>query len=462
MDLGRIKAHGRSSTGKAWLTNPLRSVLWLLTAPYFQGTGAEIEQRLQEIEQRLRGFAAGIGQGRVDSYLAGARKDTLALAHRLAGLEDEAATAEQVRKALCERIGTAETEAHDAAAYVASLQQDVRSSVQALCERIGTAETEAHEAAACVASLHQDVRSSVQALGERIGTVETEAHEAAAHVASLHQDVRSSVQALGERIGTVEAKAHEAAAHVAPLHQDTLVLATTSAGAHFLVRQHDLIGHLVAQGQEWEPHVRIAIERTARLDGVAVDAGAYIGLHTVTMSHTFGTVHAFEPQLGIYQLLRANLALNDSTNVVTHNLALYDRAGPMRLAPQNRQEVPTPMRDGHPDYARITNAAALTFEVTDEGGGEVRAVALDDLALEGVALIKVDTQGADLRVLRGAEDTIRRCRPVILFEWERDLGLQHGTTLDAYHTFFVGMDYDVAVLQETSPGRQADYIARPR
>ena len=430
MDLGRIKAHGRSSTGKAWLTNPLRSVLWRLTVPYFQGTGAEIEQRLQEIEQRFREFAADIDQGRVASYLAGARKDTLALAHRLAGLEEEAATNEQARKALGERIGTVEAKAHEAAAHVASL--------------------------------HQDVRSSVHALGERIGTVEARAHETAAYVASLHQDVCSSEQALGERIGAVEAKAHEAAAHVASLHQDTLVLATTPAGAHFLVRQHDLVGHLVAEGQEWEPHVRIAIERTARLDGVAVDAGAYIGLHTVTMSRAFGTVHAFEPQQGIYRLLRANLALNDSTNVVTHNVALYDRAGPMRLAPPDRQEVPTPMRDGHPDYARITNAAALTFEVADEGGGEVHAVALDDLALEGVALIKVDTQGADLRVLRGAEDTIRRCRPVILFEWERDLGLQHGTMLEAYHTFFVGMDYDIAVLQETSPGRQADYIARPR
>jgi FkbM family methyltransferase len=33
------------------------------------------------------------------------------------------------------------------------------------------------------------------------------------------------------------------------------------------------------------------------------------------------------------------------------------------------------------------------------------------MALENVALIKVDTQGADLRVLRGAEGTIRCCQP---------------------------------------------------
>ena len=155
-----------------------------------------------------------------------------------------------------------------------------------------------------------------------------------------------------------------------------------------------------------------------------------------------------------YELLCANLALNGCKNVEAYNLALYDRAGSMRLASPERQEVPIPLRDGQPDYARIANAAALTFEVVDDEAGDVRSVVLDELALEQVALIKVDTQGADLRVLRGAEATIRRHRPVILFEWERDLGKQHGTLLENYHAFFAGLDYDLTVLQETMPSLQ--------
>jgi hypothetical protein len=133
----------------------------------------------------------------------------------------------------------------------------------------------------------------------------------------------------------------------------------------------------------------------------------------------------------------------------------------MRLAPPERQEVAVPMLAGQPDYARLANAAALTFEVAEDDG-EVQAIALDDLALAGVALIKVDTQGADLRVLRGAGATIRRCRPAVLFEWERDLGLQHGAVLADFHGFFAALDYDVTVLQEISPERQADYLAMPR
>jgi FkbM family methyltransferase len=255
----------------------------------------------------------------------------------------------------------------------------------------------------------------------------------------------------------------------APLHagnrisvgQGSLVIAAV-AGTRLLVHQHDLIGHLIVDGREWEPHVRMAIERAARLDGIAVDAGAYIGVHTITMSRLFQTVHAFEPQRGIFQILCGNLALNGRLNVVAHNAALYDRAGSMRLAPQERQEIKVPTCDGQPDYDRVENAAALSFDFVTGGGGDVRAIALDDMALENVALIKVDTQGADLPVLRGAEGTIRRCRPTVLFEWERDLSFQHGAVLDDYQAFFARLGYDLVVLHETTPERQADYIARPR
>ena len=182
------------------------------------------------------------------------------------------------------------------------------------------------------------------------------------------------------------------------------------------------------------------------------------------MARSFGTVHAFEPQRAIYQMLCGNLALNGYSNVVTHNIALYDRNGSVRLAPQERQETDVAIKNGQPNYARITNAAALSFDFISDGSvdGDVRTISLDHMALENVRLIKIDTQGADLRVLQGAVDTIRRCRPIILFEWERDLDLQHGTALDDFFSFFADLSYDVVLLHDTTPGRQADYIAKPR
>jgi FkbM family methyltransferase len=229
-----------------------------------------------------------------------------------------------------------------------------------------------------------------------------------------------------------------------------------------LVQQRDHIGRIIADGHEWEPHVREAIERAADPDGVAIDAGAYIGVHTLTMASSFRQVHAFEPQQRIYQTLCGNLALNSCSNVTTHNVALYDRAGSVRLAPPERQDTAIPLKDGEPDYANIPNAAALTYDFLPEEIGDVRAIALDELAFEHVRLIKVDTQGADLRVLQGAINTIRRWQPIILFEWERDLDLQHGTNLDAFLCFFAELNYEVTRIHDTTPGRQADYLAKPR
>lgn len=406
MNLRRIRTRGKSRSGSGWIVRRLRSMLWRLMLPYVEGIDAETERRLAE-----------------DVTAAERRWDGrwhAAAAAAAAGREEQGAAARRLEAGLAA----------------------LRGEVAALASQLAGKDAAAEQGAAT-----RRLEAGLAAL-----------HAEVAALASALAGGRKDAMAVAHRLAGLE----EELDRLSPEAQDRLVLAGMPSGARFLLRRHDLIGGIVAGGGEWEPHVRRAIEDAARPDGVAVDAGAYIGLHSVTMSHHFATVHAFEPQQAIYRILCDNLALNGCANVAAHNLALYDRAGPMRLSPPERQEVPLPMAGGAPDYRRVRNAAALAFEVAGEAGGNVRAVALDDLALEKVALIKVDTQGADLRVLRGAEDTIRRCRPRVLFEWERDLGARHGTALEDYHAFFGGLDYGVVRLHETTPGRQADYLAAPR
>jgi FkbM family methyltransferase len=450
MDLDRIKSEGKSKTGKAWITNPLRAVLWPLVGPYFnailQSQRAELVSLRQEMSSTVIAEMRQELSSTLTSYLSGVRKEVVAITHRLAGLEEEAVEHERAQMALSKAVAAA-TEGKSAA-DVASDLQEVGLSVQALNDRID--------------ALGAAAAANERALGEAANAAAARGHEAAAAIASLHQEVRLSVQAVNERIDALVRGAPLRAGDRVSVGQNGLVLAATALGTRFLVRQHDLIGGLVAEGQEWEPHVRTVIERAAKSDGVAVDAGAYIGLLTVTMSRCFRMVHSFEPQKGVYQLLCGNLVLNDCTNVSAHNLALYDRATAMRLAPPERQSVPMPLLDGQPDYSRIGNAAALTFEPVEDRFGEVRAVVLDDLGLENVSIIKVDTQGADLKVLRGAQATIRRDHPLVLFEWEQELAAQHGDALEDYHGFFAALDYNVEVLKEVTEGHLIDYLATPR
>jgi len=113
-------------------------------------------------------------------------------------------------------------------------------------------------------------------------------------------------------------------------------------------------------------------------------------------------------------MLCTNLLLNKCRNVTAVNSALYDVLGYLRLADRVRQEIPLPVTDGAVDYDRVGNAAALTFQMTDESDPRgVRTRTIDELDLIDLALIKVDTQGSDLHVLKGARATIQRCRPII-------------------------------------------------
>ena len=231
----------------------------------------------------------------------------------------------------------------------------------------------------------------------------------------------------------------------------------------FVLRQPDLISDHILAGAFWDAHLKPVIERAGAADRTAIDAGAYLGFHSAYMARYFRTVHAFEPQVEIYRMLCANLLLNNCHNVIATNAALYDTAGRMGLANSAEQEIPVPAQDGQVDYDRIGNAAALTFHLVDaRDPAAVPAVTVDQLGLADLGFMKVDTQGSDLHVLRGARATIQRCRPVITAEFERELARQHGNTLDDYHRFFDEAGYAVEVLDDRSEGKQIDLLATPR
>jgi FkbM family methyltransferase len=353
------------------------------------------------------------------------------------------------------------------AAKIDAVDSGIRNKFPEISAELERVAAEAEKRASVkVNSLTGGLRKDAFAVANRIAGLEEEAGALNDNLSALGQKVESIVHAVEERIGRLEASLQKYQQLSANLPQEKnsngLVIAKGNAAERLLVRQNDHIGKRIIAGEEWEPHVRKAIEEAAKPDGIAIDAGAYIGIHTLTMSRCFSTVHAFEPQLGIFQVLCGNLALNERLNVITHNGALYDRSIAMRLAPQDHQEVGVPLVGGDIDYNLIENAAALSFEIAAPGDPHVDAIALDDLALENVSLIKIDTQGSDFRVLVGAERTIAKSKPVVLFEWERDLAALHGATLEGFFEFFEKLGYDVEILHETSPGRQADYIAKPR
>lgn len=140
---------------------------------------------------------------------------------------------------------------------------------------------------------------------------------------------------------------------------------------------------------------------------VIVDAGANIGALAVPLAARLGPtggVIAFEPQRVLHQVLCANVALNGLTNVLTECCALGDRDGTVRLPAL--------------DYGRPNNFGGVSVHA-GEGGVTVALRRLDSFGLSRCNLLKLDVEGFELAVLRGADATLRRHRPVIYAENDR-------------------------------------------
>jgi FkbM family methyltransferase len=138
-----------------------------------------------------------------------------------------------------------------------------------------------------------------------------------------------------------------------------------------------------------------------------VEVGANMGTHSVDIARACapGPFYAFEPQPRIFQILCANLALNDIGNAFAYPDGCGEAEG----------EAVVPLVD----YSQQGNFGGLALQAAGERGIRVRIRPLDDLELLVCGLLKVDVEGFEPQVLRGARRTVERCRPVIYIENDR-------------------------------------------
>ncbi len=140
---------------------------------------------------------------------------------------------------------------------------------------------------------------------------------------------------------------------------------------------------------------------------VALDVGANIGAHTIVMARAVGpkgVIIAFEPQRVVFQMLCANMALNVLENVRTFHAAAGAEAG----------EIVVP----NINYAASGNFGGVSLGQY-ENGESVGVRTLDSLSLSQCQFIKIDAEGMENEVLKGAGETLSRFRPVLYVENDR-------------------------------------------
>jgi FkbM family methyltransferase len=165
------------------------------------------------------------------------------------------------------------------------------------------------------------------------------------------------------------------------------------------------VGKFVGHFGEYFETEAIVFRQVCAPGQIVVDAGANIGTHTLALAEIVGPsgrVYAFEPQHNVHQYLCANVALNSLGNVQCIRAALADRDGEILL------------RDAQPEAP--ANFAALSLA---QLAGSIRTpmVTLDTyLNVPHLRLVKIDVEGMELDVLRGARSTIRKHRPILYVE----------------------------------------------
>jgi FkbM family methyltransferase len=159
---------------------------------------------------------------------------------------------------------------------------------------------------------------------------------------------------------------------------------------------------------------------------VYLDVGANDGLYTLFASRLVGPtgrVLAFEPSGREFSRLEANLRLNGIQNVRALKAAAGDRSGVATL------KVAGFGHEGH------NTLGAFAYDTEQQSLEEVPVVTLDDSVhaerVAHVGMIKIDAEGAELAVLKGAQRILRTHRPLIQLEFlEAALAHQGSTSED--------------------------------
>jgi FkbM family methyltransferase len=198
----------------------------------------------------------------------------------------------------------------------------------------------------------------------------------------------------------------------------------------------------------FEPVTARALARLLPRGGVAIDVGANIGAHTLPMARLVGDsgrVIALEPTTWAVERLRVNLERNPALSrvVTVHAAALMAPGEPLSSEyysswPVTDAERPHPVHRGVPH--RSTGSIVLTL---DELVARETITRLD--------VVKIDVDGDELRVLRGAAATLTTLRPSLVLELAPYALEEHDGSLDNLLALLTQAQYRLLTEQSFAP-----------
>jgi FkbM family methyltransferase len=189
----------------------------------------------------------------------------------------------------------------------------------------------------------------------------------------------------------------------------------------------------------FESGTRSALRKLVQPSSVVLDIGANIGVHTLLLADAVGPsgrVLSFEPTDFAIRKLRRNLDLNPD---------LATRVKPYHcfLASNDGAEVPISIYSSWP----LTDAEDLHQKHLGQAMPTQAALArsidgvLAELGNPTVQLVKMDVDGFESEVLRGATALLRDSRPIFMMELSPYVLVERGSSVEELVSFFIPNGY---------------------
>lgn len=153
-----------------------------------------------------------------------------------------------------------------------------------------------------------------------------------------------------------------------------------------------------------EPEL-IELEKIGPNKGIAIDIGANEGIFSYRLSKLYNKVIAFEPNVSISGHL---LEYAKKSNVEFHGIGLSDSSGVSILH--------IPIKDGRALHGWSSLHRDNLAEAHSHIELSINLKTLDSFEYENIAFIKIDVEGHELALIKGAVNTLNRCKPVLLIE----------------------------------------------
>lgn len=198
----------------------------------------------------------------------------------------------------------------------------------------------------------------------------------------------------------------------------------------------------------WEPHItELIASYLQNPNQIVVDVGANIGAVSIPLAKKYQDIcfYLFEPHPQLFFSLHENCSINKLSNIKLVNAAVSDKVG-LNFEFYAQRDA---KNMGLSSLRR--NSDIKDFEVIN-----VEGVRIDDVFKEvdkKITVIKIDTQGSELEVLKSARRTISIHKPIVFFEFESEYfpdKNEESNTRAEIASFFKECGYELYCLQHKS------------